>query len=163
MSKTFLTHSFLWLSTLALLSGCMVTPGFDQNVGQRDRRIQFSGWASGPAEPVSVYALNGSNQWVLLGQTESTSYPVEHLGAEWYFWRIDAQLPADAWRAARGDKGNFRARVVARDRYDFPIRCWQRGFYDYCDDYDTLRDLWVAKGHFPTAVDMGSIVIWADE
>ena len=67
--------------------GCMVGPGDQQIFEGRTESIPFSGFTVHPGQKIELFAKHPSTQnWVKIGETESTKDPYDYFDTKWYYW-----------------------------------------------------------------------------
>lgn len=132
--------SFSALSLLlAATVGCMVEPGDGKILSKRSESIRFAGWALKPNQSVKVMAFNQTTGiYDTIGTTTTTNVTYDQFGTTWYRWQINRVVANKYWVPFFG---HYMADVKATiDNTD--AICWEEGFYDYIQDYDSLQEMY---------------------
>lgn len=128
-------------------SGCMATPGQGEYVGKRTDNVSFSGYTLNPNETIYLYARKpGTTTWTYIGWARTGTHSYNHLGQDWYYWGRAVVIPQSCWNT-----GWFSAsEVKATNASGTALYTFQKGFYSWFDDYNTLGDMWDDRGHGTT-------------
>lgn len=157
---TMLTKAKFSVLTVCLLLlssvGCMVNPGDQQVFASRETAIQFSGFTINPGRKVNLYAKNHTTQgWDNIDDVNSATGAMQHFDMNWYPWHKELKVPKANWKKSSNGKYFAVLKAVSEnnDLYTF-----QEGFYDYAQDYDNARDLYLEN----KSAHGIEIVVWAN-
>lgn len=136
----------------------MVGPGDQQIFEGRTESIPFSGFTVHPGQKIELFAKHPSTQnWVKIGETESTKDPYDYFDTKWYYWKKEVVVPKEFWLQWGKDGGFSTILKGTADKND--LFTFKEGFYNYFEDYASLEELYF-ENKSQTGVE---ILVWAKE
>jgi len=122
-------------------TGCMMTPGHGENIGNKLDKVQFLGAVQAPGKTVCIQGKDRYNRWQNIATAKSTSTPYRYSGSTWYLWSREIAVPHHLWHID-GDPWHWKAeiRVIDISSGD-ALATFEEGFFEYFDPEVSLADL----------------------
>jgi hypothetical protein len=127
-------------------TGCMTSPYHNQQVGNINNEINFSGYLLEPGRAVNIYAKDRQGFWRYIGRAESSQTGYQVYGKQWYPWNTDLVVPRECWRPTSWWNPDAIAEIRPAEGTK-PMYTWEEDFEDIFDPDIPLEVLWEDYGH----------------